>query len=175
MMYMKTIGLAVILTVLLACLVGISSCSDAGSQSVSSGILAPDFALKDLKGQTVNLGNFRGKAVLINFWSTTCPPCVSEMPNFESVYQDWSNRNDRVLLTIDLGEDINKLNAFMTSHRYSFPVLLDSAYQVAGKYGIQYTPTTFLIDKNGEFLFRFIGAFPDKQAIIKKVGDYLPN
>jgi peroxiredoxin len=172
---MYKICLIVGLAVLVIAIMSLSSCSNTGSQALPSGTQAPGFTLKDLNGKAVSLSDFGGKAVLINFWATTCPPCVEEMPNFQSLYSDWSNRGDRVLLTVDLGEDADTLRSFTSSRHYTFPVLIDVAYQAAEKYGIQYTPTTVLIDKNGNIQFRVIGAFPDKSAIVKKVREYLSD
>jgi thiol-disulfide isomerase/thioredoxin len=124
--------------------------------------------------RTVSLSDLRGKVVLINFWATTCPPCVEEMPTFQSLYQDWSARNDVVFLAIDTGESAGTVNDFMLANKYTFTVLLDSQYKATEDFAIQYTPTTVLIDKDGNLKYRVVGPFKDKAAILKAIGKYLP-
>ena len=56
------------------------------------GNLAPDFQLQSLDGKTISLGDLRGKPVLINFWATWCPPCRSEMPYIQEIYEEWTDK-----------------------------------------------------------------------------------
>lgn len=143
----------------------LSACSGGSSQVLTIDSPAPDFKLKDLHGQTVSLGSFQGKTVLINFWSTTCPPCVDEMPNFQALFNDWASRKDVALLAIDVGEDPATVKDFIQTNNYTFPVLLDSQYDIAGKYNIKYTPTSLFISPEGKIKMSVIGAFKNKAAI----------
>jgi len=145
---------------------GCSSPSKPGdsAQGVEVGKLAPDFQLQNLDGQTVSLGNLRGKPVLINFWATWCPPCRSEMPYIQEIYDEWSDK-ELVVLAINIGESSSKAEGFMQSYNLSFTVLLDTKQAIAQKYNIQYIPTTFFIDKDGIIQDKVIGPFQNKTQI----------
>jgi peroxiredoxin len=162
--------LAIIFLTSIAVLMG---CSGEDSQNSQIYDTAPDFKLKNLDGQTISLSSFQGKAVFINFWATTCPPCVEEMPYLQELYTDWSARNDVVILTIDMGESEGTIQNFMQSHNLTLTVLLDSQLKVAEKYKIRYTPTSILVGKDGQVKYRVIGAFKDKAAIVKAVEGYI--
>ena len=154
-----TKGLKAILPVILTLVLLLASCS-AGSEPLDGesstapvegtqvGNLAPDFQLQNLDGQTVSLGNLQGKPVLINFWATWCPPCRSEMPYIQEIYDEWSDK-ELVVLAINIGESSSKVEEFMQSYNLSFAVLLDTRQDVAQRYNITGIPTTFSIDKNG--------------------------
>lgn len=128
------------------------------------GNLAPDFELQNLDGQFVSLSGLRGKQVLVNFWATRCPPCRSEMPYLQEIYNEWSE-TELILLAINIGEGSTKVKEFMQSHNLSLPVLLDTNQGVALAYNIRYIPTTFLIDKRGIIQATKVGAFSSKREI----------
>jgi len=132
---------------------------------------APDFSLNDLSGQPVSLSSLKGRTVLINFWTTTCPPCVAEMPHFQELQQDWAARDDVALLAINMGESAATVGTFIQKNNYSFPVLLDSQLNVSSKYKIRYTPTSILIGKDGQVKQKVIGPFKNKEAILKAIGE----
>ncbi|MDI3477226.1 MAG: hypothetical protein PWQ59_751 [Thermoanaerobacterium sp.] len=111
------------------------------------GDLAPDFTLKDVNGKTVTLSKLKGKKVILNFWATTCPYCKIEMPELNKFYQN--NKNDVVLLAIDIGEDKSVVENYLEGKGYSFDVLLDSDAKVAMDYKVQFIPMSFFIDEKG--------------------------
>lgn len=114
---------------------------------IEKGDLAPDFTLKDVNGKTVTLSKLRGKKVILNFWATTCPYCKIEMPELNKFYEN--NKNDVVLLAIDIGEDKSTVENYLAGKGYSFDVLLDSDAKVAMDYKVQFIPMSFFIDKDG--------------------------
>lgn len=114
---------------------------------IEKGDLAPDFTLKDVNGKTVTLSKLKGKKVILNFWATTCPYCKIEMPELNKFYQN--NKNDVVLLAIDIGEDKSTVENYLAGKGYSFDVLLDSDAKVAMDYKVQFIPMSFFIDKDG--------------------------
>lgn len=114
---------------------------------IEKGDLAPDFTLKDVNGKTVTLSKLKGKKIILNFWATTCPYCKIEMPELNKFYQN--NKNDVVLLAIDIGEDKSTVENYLEGKGYSFDVLLDSDAKVAMDYKVQFIPMSFFIDKDG--------------------------
>ncbi|WKV09293.1 TlpA disulfide reductase family protein [Thermoanaerobacterium sp. CMT5567-10] len=111
------------------------------------GDLAPDFTLKDVNGKTVTLSKLKGKKVILNFWATTCPYCKIEMPELNKFYQN--NKNDVVLLAIDIGEEKSTVENYLESKGYGFTILLDSDAKVAMDYKVQFIPMSFFIDEKG--------------------------
>ena len=134
---------------------------------------APDFRLSDLAGEEVNLSDFEGKPVLLNFWAGWCRPCKEEMPYLQQVYEEWSDRG-LVVLTVNLGDSRSEVNRFMQSNRLSLPVLLDTKQSLAQKYNVASIPTTFFIDKDGIVRAKIIGGFRSKEAIETKLGQIMP-
>jgi len=161
------------LTLLLVSGLVVAGCSSTPAQSAYIGGPAPNFKLPNLEGKTVSLSDLRGKPVMLNFWTTWCPPCQAEMPHIQQVYEAWSDKG-LVVLAINLGESSAKVKEFVQSYGLSFPVLLDTKQGTAQKYNIGGIPTTFFIDKNGIIQVKITGAFPDKAAIENKLGKIIP-
>ena len=134
---------------------------------------APDFTLKDLNGNSVRLSALLGKTVFFNFWATTCPPCVAEMPLFQELYNAWQDRSDVVFLSINLGEGAEKVRLFAERHRLTFPIFLDLNWEAGQVYQVHYTPSSCLVDKTGIIRFFEVGAFPDKAALDQKLAGFV--
>ncbi|MFH1710100.1 MAG: TlpA disulfide reductase family protein, partial [bacterium] len=82
------------------------------------------FSLKDISGKTVSLNSYKGKAVLLAFFQTTCPSCRDEMPQLEAVYQKYRSKNFDVL-AVSIRESANVVRIFARENKLSFTVLLD--------------------------------------------------
>ena len=119
--------------------------------------LAADFVLPDLTGQDVRLSAFRGKVVLLNFWASWCPPCRSEMPDLQQLFEKL-NGSKFQMLAVSLDRDPQAARALIKEAGYTFPVLLSPGNKVAEGYGISAIPTTFIIDKQGRIVSRTVGA-----------------
>jgi len=115
-----------------------------------------DFTLPVLGGGNATLSSYRGKVVILNFWATWCPPCRTEMPSMETLYQRF-NAQGLEILAVDIGESASTVQQFIRSAGYTFPVLLDSANRVSSVYGIKNIPTTYIIDREGKRIGRVIG------------------
>ena len=119
--------------------------------------LAPDFSAPDLKGQAVSLASLRGKVVVVNVWTTWCPPCREEMPSMERLAAHFRGRDFQLLAVSQDEGDKEKVEAFARDLALSFPVLLDPQRQVGERYGVWGYPETFIIDRNGYVVERVIG------------------
>ena len=118
---------------------------------------APDFSLKDLKGTEVEIKQFKGKVVFLNFWATWCGPCTEEMPGMEFLHRQFKEKNF-LLLTISVDyEGIKPVQEFINKHQYTFPVLLDPQGETLDLFEVKGIPTTFLIDKKGKMVWKAIG------------------
>src|SRR4029077_7000800 len=100
----------------------------------SVGKPAPDFSLLDLQGSEVKLGQFRGKAVLLNFWATWCVPCRSEMPTIELLHREFGDKG-LVVLGVD-DEDAQTQIAFLRESGFSFASLVEPRKQATNLYGV---------------------------------------
>ena len=121
------------------------------------GSLAPDFTLPDLDGKNVTLSKFRGKVVLLNFWNTWCGPCRAEMPSLNNLYLELKDKG-LVVLSISIDTSEEPVRAFISERKLVFPVLMDKKQKVySKKYFLYGLPVTFLIDKKGIIVEKFIG------------------
>jgi thiol-disulfide isomerase/thioredoxin len=116
-----------------------------------------DFNLALLGGGNVSLSSFRGKVVILNFWATWCPPCRTEMPSMETLYQHYKDQGLE-MLAVNIRENRNIVQRFIRSNNYTFPILMDVDGRVAGIYGIEAIPTTFIIDREGKIIGRLVGS-----------------
>lgn len=124
--------------------------------------VAPDFELPDMDGNLVKLSSFRGKTVILNFWTITCGPCKDEIPALAELQKIVEKRSDVVLLTIstdDGPDDIKDRLAVLAGSERPFKVLFDPDLNVTkDKYGTELFPETWIIDPKGIIRARFDGA-----------------
>ena len=123
---------------------------------------APDFELKDEKGAPVRLSSFRGKTVVLNFWTKTCQPCLKEMPSLQDLGKMLKQRGDAVLVAVstDAGPDDVKetLQVVLSGEEPSFITLYDPDLEVVrDKFGTRLFPETWVIDPEGFIRARFDG------------------
>lgn len=119
-------------------------------------IEAHDFKAELMDATTVNLKDYRGRFVLLNFWASWCSPCLKEMPDFEKAYVDMGNEN-MVVLAVGMGESIEKIQVFLKKYSFSFPLLADDNMQITKLYGVKNIPVTYIIDPDGLVLGRALG------------------
>lgn len=126
---------------------------------------AKEFTLKDAANKKVNLKDFRGKVVMLNFWATWCGPCRDEMPSMEKLYQQFKEKGF-VILAVASGEDANSVNKFVKQYNLTFPALVDSDYRVSDSYKIWALPTTYFINSRGQIIGKAQGGrdWDTKQA-----------
>jgi peroxiredoxin len=132
---------------------------------------APDFALPDESGKQVRLSEFRGKTVVLNFWTTTCQPCLEEMPSLAEFAKVVAKRKDVVVLTIstDLTKDIalSALHTLLHEPAPPFTVLFDPESTVVhDQFGTELFPETWVIDPHGVIRARFDGARDWSSALV---------
>jgi peroxiredoxin len=114
---------------------------------------APDFELPNLAGQTVRLSDYRGKVVILNFWSKSCPPCLEEMPSLAQLAHQLKAHPGVALLTVTTDESAEDARQTLTSllgTDIPFEVLVDSeARVVTDLFGTRLYPETWFIDPDG--------------------------
>ena len=135
---------------------------------------APDFSLKNLKGEVVNLENLKGKIVFLNFWATWCPACRDEMPSMEKLYTKFKDK-DFIMLAVNLREKPKTVSSFKEEYRLNFLILLDTDGLVSYRYGVRAIPATFLVDREGYLIGRAVGARDWASAQAMALVDQLVN
>ena len=125
--------------------------------NLQAGRTAPDFTLKTLDGDSVSLSQFRGKVVFLNFWASWCPPCREEMPAMNRLNQVFADR-DFVMLAVNTEQNKGVVEDFLSKRPHDFTVLLDPQGTVQSLYQVFRFPETFLLDKEGRIVERFLGA-----------------
>lgn len=121
---------------------------------------ASDFTLVDQYGNKHTLSDYKGKVVFLNFWATWCPPCNLEMPDIETLYEEFNkNKGDVIFLGVANPKSKDNMNtrevdkdgviAFLKQKKFTFPVVFDETGEIYNKYNISALPTTFMIDKKG--------------------------
>ena len=113
------------------------------------GELAPDFALIDARdGVTVRkLSDFRGKAVILNFYASWCGPCKAEIPEFQDAYAALGN--ELVVFGVDVQESPERARGILDIFKAKYPAVVDSSGSVGERYRASVLPSTFFIDKDG--------------------------
>jgi peroxiredoxin len=137
--------------------------------------LAPDFELPDMSGHRVKLSSFRGKIVVLNFWTKTCNPCLQEMPSIAVLDKIARGRGDFVVLTVSTDEGPGAVKDTLKvalEGDPTFPVLFDpEASVVNDHYGTHLFPETWIIDADGVIRARFDGAKDWSTALALEVID----
>ena len=131
--------------------------ASAAAATMSNKQMAPDFELQSLDGKTVHLSDFRGKAVLLNFWATWCQPCKIEMPWFEQLQKQYAPAGLQVIGVAmdDAGkEDIAK---FAKNLGVDYPILLGKESMGDAYGGVQFLPATFYVGRDGRVVDKMFG------------------
>jgi peroxiredoxin len=133
--------------------------------------MAPDFSVVDLTGRVVRLSALRGRVVLVNVWTTWCPPCRDEMPSMERLYQALRGPDFELLAVSEDEGTVDTVRAFVDDLAVTFPVLHDPQRQVGSRYGVWGYPETFIIDRAGRIVERVIGPrnwdTPEQRAALR--------
>lgn len=120
---------------------------------------APVFQGEDvLSGETIRLEDYRGQLVLLNFWATWCGACLLELPELVDLREDYAGELEIIGIALDYSSDIVK--GYLWDENVDYPVIM-STDEIERSYGgISSTPTSFLIDEEGEIVETIIGWRP---------------
>lgn len=122
-----------------------------------------------LDGQPVDLSALRGKPLVLNFWASWCPPCVSEMPDLERAYREYRGRGVR-FLAVAL-DDADEVRTFVEENKITLPVAVDEERVLGRKYGVGNIPTTYFLNSDGTIAQKHVGAmdYEEFRAAIEKL------
>jgi peroxiredoxin len=115
------------------------------------------FQLPDLAGNPVNLSDFEGDVVVLNFFGSWCEPCGKEMPSLEKTFQ---RNKDRGLVVLGIAADpegAKTVTPFLQKYDVTFPVVLDTKNEVFSRYFVRAIPVTYLLDRQGHIATMYRG------------------
>ncbi|MEA1926952.1 MAG: TlpA disulfide reductase family protein [Candidatus Auribacterota bacterium] len=173
---MKTFKQLAIIGVILSVILFSSACDQgsAGQTSTAGLKAAPDFNLKKFGGGRAKLSDYRGKIVILDFWSTWCPPCRKEIPDFVKLQKSYG---DKKLVILGISLDQNPKHAlppFIRQYNMNYPILLTDGRIDKAYGGVTGIPTTFVINQKGEIYQRYVG-FRPKHVFEKDIQNLLGN
>ena len=123
-------------------------------------IKVPNFTALDEEGNEVELYDFLGKPLVLNFWARWCGPCRAEMPDFDSAYKEHGEEINFLMVNLTDGstETVESASEFIGLEGFSFPLLFDSTQEAAYLYGVYSIPMTFFVDAEGYLVARATGS-----------------
>ncbi|MEN8005660.1 MAG: TlpA disulfide reductase family protein [Candidatus Krumholzibacteriota bacterium] len=133
---------------------------------------APDFTLRKINGGNLQLSSLQGKAVILDFWDTWCPPCRRAMPHLQELSETYSD--DLVVVGVAMGrEGEAKVRSYTVNNGLTFEMVMfnNDPNLITAFGGIQSIPTTFLIDREGVIREKWVGGFGKEtyEAAVKNV------
>ena len=148
----------------LAALASLPGCS--GAQA------APDSTFVLLDGSKKTTADLKGKVTLVNFWATSCVTCVAEMPKVISTYNKYQSQGYDTLAVAMSYDPPSYVVNYAETRKLPFKVAIDNTGAVAKAWGdVQLTPTTYLVNKRGEIVKRYVGEpdFTELHRLIEKL------
>jgi cytochrome c biogenesis protein CcmG/thiol:disulfide interchange protein DsbE len=140
--------------ILAVALLLLSAGCDRGSHPRQMGRVAPDFTVTD-GSRSVHLADYRGKIVVLNFWATSCLPCIAELPSLTAMQQQLPQVQ---VLAVSVDEDQEAYREYLTEHKIALLTVDDQAHHSSDLYGTYRWPETYVIDQHGIIRRKFIGA-----------------
>ena len=138
--------------------------------------MAPDFTVYDREGTPVKLSDLRGKPVVVNFWATWCGYCVSEMPEFQQVWEELGEDVHFMMVnqTDGVTETKEEAEAHLEEAGYTFPVYFDTELSASKAYSVRSLPVTYFIDAEGKGVAYAMGAI-DTEVLKQGIQMVLPQ
>ena len=136
----------------------VAVCASAALAASSSSGPAPGFQLSGRGGKAIDLAQFKGQVVMINFWGTYCGPCRTEMPLLEDIYKKYKPMGF-TLLAVNVQPDSKAAEAWLAklSKPITFPVAFDVDSKVSSLYKVDSMPSTVIVDRQGNVRMRHRG------------------
>lgn len=145
-----------------------------GSQALQAATLMPHFSLPDAaSGEMVDSESFNGKAKLVIFFATWCPPCMQEVPVLKRLQEEYGDK-DLAIIALSVDRREADVQRFIERSQVNYPVLMANRAVVQDFGGIPGVPVTFLVSKEGHVLRKYPGLVPHKlleREVLKMLGE----
>ncbi|MBZ5642129.1 MAG: TlpA family protein disulfide reductase [Acidobacteriia bacterium] len=132
---------------------------------------APELEVTDMQGNRVSLASLKGKTVLLDFWTTWCPPCIADAPALDKLYSKYGGKN-LMIVGFSMNEDRAVVEKFLKTHPHIFPVILTSENELPRPYQIGIFPTYMVVSPDGMLTTAVEGdqGFGDLRKFLQKAG-----
>jgi cytochrome c biogenesis protein CcmG/thiol:disulfide interchange protein DsbE len=131
---------------------------------------ASPFSLPAINGAAINIADFKGKVVILDFWATWCPPCRAEIPDFIAIQKEYTGKDFAMLgAAVD---DAAKVKNFVKANKMNYPVFIVDQATSDSYGGIRGIPTTFVIDREGYIVRQYVGYRP-KEVFEQDIKDLM--
>ena len=153
-------------------LINISIYASSDGLTKVTAVNAPKLILEDIDEEEINLKDFKGKVVLVNFWATWCPPCRAEMSSLQSLYTLTKDKGVEVI-TVNVAEDADTVFSFLSNlpNEATFKAVIDKDSNAMKDWKVMGLPSTFIVNKEGKIVYKAIGGrdFNSKNIINKVI------
>lgn len=132
---------------------------------------APELEVTDIQGNPVSLSDFKGKTVLLDFWTTWCPPCLADAPALDKLYIKYGGK-ELMIVGISVSEEREIVEKFLQTHPHKYPVILTTDNEMPRPYEIGVFPTYMVIAPDGTLTAAMEGdhGFGELRKILEKAG-----
>jgi len=131
--------------------------------------VSANFSVKDLQGIKHNLSNYKGKWVLVNYWATWCPPCLEEVPDLISLYENRRKKDVMVIGVVFDYQNLKEVTDYIDDMLMSYPIVLSDNAVTSQFESVSVLPTTFIFNPQGK-LVKIKHGIITKQYIEKMIG-----
>lgn len=145
----KSVQIVILLAIILVGVYAVATVVFGSDEVPKVGQKAADFELLGMDGSVHTMSEYEGKARVINFWGTYCPPCVREMPALQAQWEKWSNQGVEII-GINVGENKMTVENFVAQTGVKFPILMDPKRNAVASFGVGPMPTTFFVSASGK-------------------------
>ena len=139
-----------------------------GAQDVTNRI-APDFSLETFDGEIVNLADYRGKVVMLDFWASWCPPCKAEAPVLRAMHKTYSETGMVEFIGVDVWESSDDGEQFSRQAGWEYPNGIDENGTITVEFGVTGLPEKFFLDTDGRIVKKWVG--PITAVELRKILD----
>jgi len=145
----KSIQIVILLAIVLIGAYAVATVVFGSDEVPKVGEKAANFELLGMDGNVHTMSEYEGKARVINFWGTYCPPCVREMPALQAQWEKWKDQGVEIV-GINVGENKMTVENFVAQTGVKFPILMDPNRDAVASYGVGPMPTTFFVTASGK-------------------------
>lgn len=137
----------------------------------------PDFSFFNGEGKVLNLNDYKGKVILINFFATWCGPCMQEMPFLQKdIWNKLKNNSNFVILSFGRDHSQEEVDKFIAKKKFTFPIFADKGKLIYSLFATKYIPRNYLIDQNGKVVYASTGFSMDEfEALKNKINTLLKD